>query len=222
MNFNRNHLVPRAVISDEFLHRHLNEVNNILAEHGYVSAATMNQIFTLKITKCFFSTDKLNIVVDIPIKRRDFNMSLYKIIHSPFSYKDNECELLNAPLYVAQSNNQMVPITTDLESLCPILTDQLCMIPEGTYQPSDFSQCAMALAASSHVDIVHQCVMKCHKATTVRVKALSSQHFLVSNSNNVTVRCDEGKETKYSLQKQIGAILLRLPCNCQVIRNYKV
>lgn len=209
-------MVPRSVISDDLLTSKLYEINQILEENGYISAATINQLFTLKVTKCFFSPEVLNIFIDIPIKRSDSDMTLFKIVQTPFSYNDNECELVNAPLYVAQLNHHMIPITQDTEMMCPIVSNQLCMIPEGTYEPSDFSQCAKALVESNQFDIVEKCVLKCQLATTVRVKALSSQHFLVTNSKNIAVRCDDETEASYVSEKPVGAILIRLPCHCEV------
>lgn len=215
-HFFRNQLIPRSILSDQLLKQKLSDISRIVSEHNYTIAVSINQILTLRVAKCVFSSEFIKIYINIPIKRRNLEMKMYRLIHAPYSFNDEECVLANAPTYIAQVNNSMIPITAELLRLCPMQNNMLCLIPEGIYEPTQFSKCATALAGSKQIEILKNCVFQCQRATRVRVQAVSTTQFIVSNAKNFTIQCLGKQEINYFLRNSVGAVILNLACGCSV------
>lgn len=191
-------------------------MNAAVADHGFVVVADLNQLLVTEVVSCSFEPGKIKIHVKVPI-RRQVNLKMFKIIHSPFSFREKECILENPPTFVAQSRGSMIPIIGSLTSLCPMSSKQVCIIPDGLIDPAPFSKCAVALAESKAGEIMKKCIMKCEKATSVRVHPMSSHQFQATNANNFTIRCKDKNETQYLLQDSVGAVHLHLRCHCEVL-----
>lgn len=209
-------------MNDTLLRQKLKEVNLAVKGHEFVVSATFNQLLQTELVSCYFAPGKIRIILHIPIKRIGKKLKLFRVIHSPYSFREKECTLENSPTFVVQMGTNMIPITSDLDTICPLALRKMCIIPEGTISPSKFSLCAAALAESKPKEIMEKCVMICEKATTVRVNPISSHQFQVTNANNFTIKCNGTKDSRFLLQDSVGAVLLKLKCECTVISDYKI
>lgn len=213
----RNELIPRGVVTDSFMHSELKKISSKLFKHDYEIAANHNQLLKLKVVRCTFGERKLEIRINLPVRRRKTTMKLHKLLHVPFNFQQQQCSLENEVTYVGQINSDMVPITPELQPNCNLDLGRLCMLSEGSFSPSPFTSCAEAYVGSTQSEIVNKCVMKCSERTGTWVSQLSSSDFVVTNSKNISVTCGSGNQRLYAI-KEVGAIVVKLGCSCKVRR----
>jgi hypothetical protein len=112
---------------------------------GLEFSVSLNSLFNLPITDCVFSKSELRVKIRVPIKQAQNIYTSYKVIAVPFQFGKQQCLIEGYTPSVVAVRDEVIPITSELETNCDLRKDVLCKVPHHLEYYSGFQECAKSL-----------------------------------------------------------------------------
>lgn len=229
-------LIPQTFISMEMLTEALQGASRNLARWNYQLVYTnllqdIEEYYKLPLADCTFSDDYTFIIrILAPIKRMDITHKLIQINAIPFLEKlsnnsgipERLCRLKfgTSKLTLIESNTGLL-----LDTRCE--PNQLCKTSEiSTVFEND--ACTTSLLTDNRQLITNTCKFSCFSVDSVALPLIQrispDTYVLVGNSTTpIYINCfDKPKEMIPIRMKNVGALRVKLACNCHILYSNHV
>lgn len=225
-------LVPPAQLAQE-----LAILSNELTKHGLTLVIPYDQgspYYHFPLAHCQFNPliDKITIVMEIPIKRKDHRLQMIRIKTIPFVYNDQICRIKHSPDYIVLVNKRPIVVEGAPSHKCnPHLG--YCFYEDFGDDPSLGSVCTRSLVSGLDIkSLIQMCPFECRKGTKhdVVVTLLDEAKHMYAVTNlpkTTTIQCFEDFSLTSDLQSAVhkildsthppGSFLISLPCSCKIV-----
>lgn len=162
----QNKLIPHMLVSPEILNEDLKKVSKVLQKHKQELAIGTNRIgqyYSLPITSCSFSKEKLIVNVKVPIRREKIKYIIKEITTIPFQNNAQVCMIHLEATLIAIGDDKVIKLTGNEEKNCRVKENGLCFIPRYTKNHFTQDSCIEELVNpfSSVETLRKNCVFSC-------------------------------------------------------------
>jgi len=232
-----NNQIPTSIIPPEVLSADLRKLNKLLSLDNREIAsnlASTEDFYSLPITDCSFVGNKIIIHIQIPIIKKGHKWTLFELITAPFAWGNQTCTLIHEHMYLATNTlptprTNILPILRPVSGLalhhCQPFKNRLCFLPRVSTDPFYGPTCTTKMFRGASVnELSKHCPMKCQQEKTMTVTEVEEDEFVITHpTTNTHITCKNGTTTiDNQYLKNPGAILLSLPCDCQLVENQEI
>lgn len=220
--------LPPSIVSHDALLNDLQALNSNLRTDDRKLAFNIKdypRLYTLKLTQCTISENKILISIKIPIVHLHHNWNIFEYNTIPFQWHNQTCTLDSQKTIIAVSGNAIVEITGRNLLFCDPHHTGMCMLPRlaAATTMSNVSSCVKEMfSGRSTSELQKFCVFHCHPANGPIITQLSQERFTLTHmSGPVQTTCRLHKSLDFILPStnNTGAIEVDLPCDC-TLRQY--
>lgn len=208
-------LVPETVLRSDLL-----DLTRNISRDGYEVAIPLKDIsrfYSLPISSCITSPEKIVITVKIPIKQQNQEFELYEYIPSPMAWRGYTCSLLNDLVYVAVAGDVLKTIVGRQKDDCDVRTSGICKVPRQVLGSSLSSECAWRMLKGDSIDSLRAaCHFSCYPSHGgVLLTPISDVSYVVTHpSPSLLLNCPN---SSLSFPSDIpGAFEVDVPCQCSL------
>lgn len=211
-------LLSTSFVSREVLDADIKKLEKKMIRDSYEIAlptANLELFYTLPITSCNISPEKLIVTVKIPVKNRRDKWTLYEYIPSPLAWKEYTCVLSREPIYVAVSRDTFVTIAGKQLDNCKEKRTGMCQIPRQRQGGSVSTTCAEKMFKKGTVDELRaSCPFYCDATRRgILITEVGVDSYIITHpSKHISINCSNSSLT---IPSQFpGAFEIILPCDC--------
>lgn len=191
-----------------------------ISRRGYelsIPSKFINKYFSLPLTTCTFSPEKVVVTVKIPIRKKGHDFSIFEYIPSPLAWGEYTCSLSREPVYVATAGDLLTTITGLQRNDCDVRSTGLCRIPRQTQGSSLSTECARRILRGDPMESLRTvCHFSCYPShQNVLVTQISESSYMVTNPTpSLLLNCPNNS---ISFPYRVpGAVEVEVPCDCSV------
>lgn len=185
-------------------------------------------LYTLQISDCTVTGDRITVQIRIPIRERNNQWSLYEMISVPFAWYNNTCRIQHESAYVAVSEGaqkRVKPISGVSLHHCRPFHDRLCFLPRFLADSFHGPSCIRKLTTTSTIEeLGYHCPMTCYQSAALTITEIEDELYLLTHVNReVALQCSgRQKQVLEEFVGMPGAKKMKIPCHCELVAGGEI
>lgn len=220
----RGNFWPRSVVPEVVLKRGLHQLDVNMTGKGYevaLSLQDLNPFYSLPLTSCKFSPEKLVVTVNVPVRRKGDKWSLFEYVPSPLAWRNYTCTMSDTSnLLVVVSKGGARTITGFQRTVCDPSHTGLCLLPRQRKGSTITSECVTGLLGGESVDRLRTiCPFFCRPSCGgVLLTWVWDSSFIVTHPSPDLVLSCPNSTTTFPTGVP-GAFEVSIPCDCSLFEG---
>lgn len=220
--------VPNSVISISKLKSDLIILEKAILEDGYELVVPITDLSTylkLQIADCIISGNDIVVHLKIPIRKGGSQWRLYEPLAVPFAWGNSTCTIQQGAAFLAVDEDRLMTIQGTATQDCQPFENPLCYVPRYAQDAASGSLCPRKIFVGATIqELSSVCVFSCVPGGAPMVSKVDDITYVLTHvTGMLKLKCRySGNTTIHVSERGLGAVEIKVACDCQLIFNSQV